>query len=317
MSSILRRLFKGKLVEKYEITIIGLDGAGKTTIVNRLLRSEFIPTTRTLGVNYRTVKYRQIEFNLVDLGGQQIYRNLLWQPALEKATAIVFVLDSADLRVSEASEAFWDSIQRNEKAPVLFIANKIDLNGARSFDLIVRDLDLPRAQRSARPVGLFRISAKTGENFYDAFDWLADIVSGSESTFKCKVRVVIMIDLEHQRIWTTKFTNVDVSILDQLNTGISETMNQLLKNATGMEVITASDLQLVVVKNFPLVVGLIIGYSDSVVRAKLVAERIMKTATASIDIDQFDSQVLLKLMKKQWPLDIYKPINEPENNSKL
>ena len=173
MSSILRRIFKGKKVEKYEITIIGLDGAGKTTIVHRLVRSEFVPTTRTLGVNYRTVRYRQIEFNIVDLGGQQIYRNLLWHDSLEKASAIVFVLDCADIRISEASEAFWDSIQRNEKAPVLFIANKIDLEGARAFELIVEDLDLTRAQRSDRPVGLFRVSAKTGENFYDAFDWMA------------------------------------------------------------------------------------------------------------------------------------------------
>jgi small GTP-binding protein len=315
VSSILRRIFKGETVEKYEITIVGLDGAGKTTIVNRLLRSEFVPTTRTLGVNYRTVKYRQIEFNLVDLGGQEIYRNLLWQDSLEKASAIVFVLDSADLRLTEASKAFWDSIQRNEKVPVLFIANKIDLPGARAFDLIVKDLDLPRAQRSARPVGLFRISAKTGENFYDAFDWVADVLTGEESTFKCKVRVVILIDLESHQIYTTKFTNIDSSILDQLNKGISETVKELSKNPTGMEVITASDLQLSIVKNHPLVIGLIIGYSDSVVRAKLIAERLIKTASASIEIDQFDSRVLLKLMKKQWPLDIYKPKLQSDDNN--
>ncbi|MFX0209485.1 MAG: ADP-ribosylation factor-like protein, partial [Candidatus Hodarchaeota archaeon] len=208
----------------------------------------------------------------------------------------------------------WDSIQRNEKAPVLFIANKIDLPGARAFDLIVKDLDLPRAQRSARPVGLFRISAKTGENFYDAFDWVADVLTGEESTFKCKVRVAILINLESHQIYTTKFTNIDRFILDQLNIGISETVKELSKNPTGMEVITASDLQLTIVKNHPLVIGLIIGYSDSVVRAKLIAERLIKTASASIEIDQFDSRVLLKLMKKQWPLDIYKPKVQFEND---
>jgi small GTP-binding protein len=265
-----------------------------------------------LGVNYRTVKYRQIEFNLVDLGGQQIYRNLLWQPSVDKANAIVFVLDSADIRLQEASKAFWESIQRNEKVPVLFIANKIDLIGARPFELIVKDLDLTRAARSNRPVGLFRISAKTGENFYDAFDWLADILAGEESTFKCKVRIVILIDLESHQIWTTKFSNVDNLILDQLNLGISETMSELSRDPAGMEVITASDLQLVVVKNHPLVVGLFIGYSDSVVRAKLVAERIMKTATHPIEIGQFSSNTLMRLFEKQWPLDIYRPQKETE-----
>ena len=307
MSSILRRIFKGKRIDNHEITVIGLDNAGKTTIVNRLLRSEFVPTTRTLGVNYRKVKYRNIEFNMVDLGGQEIYRNLLWHDSLVTSSAIIFVLDSADLRISEASSAFWDSIQLNEKAPVLFIANKIDLPGARSFDTIVKDLDLTRATRTTgRPVGLFRISAKTGENFYDAIDWLADILTGTESTFKCKVRVVIMIDLESHKIWTTKFTSIERSVLEELNSGISETMAQLSKYSSGMEVITASDLQLTVIKNHPLVVGLIIGYSDSVVRAKLIAERIMKTASSSIEIGQFDSRIMTKLLEKQWPLDIYR-----------
>ncbi|MHA2174792.1 MAG: ADP-ribosylation factor family protein [Candidatus Hodarchaeales archaeon] len=307
MSSILRRIFKGKESHKYQIVIIGLDSAGKTTIVNRMLRSEFVPTTRTLGVNYRTVKYRQIEFSLIDLGGQEIYRNLLWQPSLEKADAIVFVLDSADLRISEASKAFWESMKQNEEAPVLFIANKIDLEGARSFDLIVQDLDLTRATRSSRTVGLFRISAKTGENFYDAFDWLADVVTGSESVFKCKLRVVILIDLESRSIWTTKFTTIRNEILDEFNRSISETMHELAKESAGMEVLVASDLQLAVVKNHPLVVGMIIGYSDSVVRSKLIAERIMSTASASIDIGEFNKEVLTKLLKRQWPLDIYKP----------
>ncbi len=306
MSSILRRIFKGK-EQQHQIVIIGLDSAGKTTIVNRLLRSEFIPTTRTLGVNYRTVKYRQIMFSLIDLGGQEIYRNLLWQPSLEKADAIVFVLDSADLRINEASKAFWESIQQNENAPVLFIANKIDLPGARTFDTIVQDLDLTRATRSSRPVGLFRISAKTGENFYDAFDWLADVVVGSESVFKCKLRVVILIDLESLKIWTTKFSPLRNEVLDEFNKSISETMQDLMKEPAGMEVIIASDLQLVVVKNHPLVVGLIIGYSDSVVRSKLIADRLMNTASSSIEIGEFSSPVLTKLLKRQWPLDIYKP----------
>ncbi len=307
MSSILRRIFKGKDQQQHQIVIIGLDSAGKTTIVNRLLRSEFIPTTRTLGVNYRTVKYRQIMFSLIDLGGQEIYRNLLWQPSLEKADAIVFVLDSADLRITEASAAFWESMKQNEQAPVLFIANKIDLPGARAFDTIVQDLDLTLATRSSRPVGLFRISAKTGENFYDAFDWLADVVVGSESVFKCKLRVVILIDLDSHKIWTTKYTSLGNEILNEFNKSISETMHDLLKEPAGMEVIIASDLQLVVVKNHPLVVGLIIGYSDSVVRSKLIAERLMNTASASIEIGEFSSQVLTKLIKRQWPLDIYKP----------
>jgi hypothetical protein len=95
-------------------------------------------------------------------------------------------------------------------------------------------------------------------------------------------------------------------ILDQLNLGISETMSELSKDSAGMEVITASDLQLVVVKNHPLVVGLIICYSDSVVRAKLVAERIMKTVASPIEIGQFSSNTLARLFEKQWPLDIYR-----------
>ena len=73
------------------------------------------------------------------------------------------------------------------------------------------------------------ISAKTGENFYDAFDWLADVVTGSESIFKCKLRVVILIDLENRKIWTTKFTTLSNEILEEFNRSISETMQDLVK----------------------------------------------------------------------------------------
>ena len=82
--------------EKKTIAIVGLDGAGKTTIVNRILRSEFNLSRPTFGINIEIYKYRTLEFVVYDLGGQTPLRESLWEKFVSSADGLVFVLDSAD-----------------------------------------------------------------------------------------------------------------------------------------------------------------------------------------------------------------------------
>ena len=66
-SSIFRHLFGAKEVR---ILILGLDNAGKTTILYRLKVDQVISTTPTIGFNVETVQYKNIQFQVWDLGGQ-------------------------------------------------------------------------------------------------------------------------------------------------------------------------------------------------------------------------------------------------------
>jgi ADP-ribosylation factor-like protein 1 len=62
-------LFSGLFGSKERrILILGLDGAGKTTILYRLQVSEVVTTIPTIGFNVETVQYKNLKFQVWDLG---------------------------------------------------------------------------------------------------------------------------------------------------------------------------------------------------------------------------------------------------------
>ena len=54
--------------------IVGLDNAGKTTILYQLIMHEVVQTSPTIGSNVEEVTYKNIHFVMWDLGGQQSLR---------------------------------------------------------------------------------------------------------------------------------------------------------------------------------------------------------------------------------------------------
>ncbi|KAI3708006.1 hypothetical protein L2E82_36997 [Cichorium intybus] len=47
----------------------GLDDSGKSTILYKLKLGEFIVTTPTIGFNVEAIEYKNVRFNVWDLGG--------------------------------------------------------------------------------------------------------------------------------------------------------------------------------------------------------------------------------------------------------
>ena len=103
--SFLQRLFRSR-TKHADITICGLDDAGKTTILKFLETGEFVETTPTMGVNRETLHLPNLQINVFDLAGQEDFRNM-WHNINEKSNGIVFVVDRANvMRFSEAKEVF-------------------------------------------------------------------------------------------------------------------------------------------------------------------------------------------------------------------
>ena len=81
--------------KEMRILILGLDGAGKTTILYRLQAGEVVTTITTFGFNVETVVYKNLKFQVWDLGGQTSIRPY-WRCYYTNTDAIIYVVDSAD-----------------------------------------------------------------------------------------------------------------------------------------------------------------------------------------------------------------------------
>lgn len=115
------------------VAVIGLDGAGKTTIVNALTGKADRKVMPTVGINQpRVVTIGEVNLKLYDLGGSASFRKA-WTDRLSRSHAVVFVLDSNDQsRVLEARHEFKNYITDDYivKKPILIFANKEDATPA-------------------------------------------------------------------------------------------------------------------------------------------------------------------------------------------
>merc|ERR1712159_177642 len=96
MGSVFGKLFKGLIGKKeMRILMVGLDAAGKTTILYKLKLGEIVTTIPTIGFNVETVEYKNISFTVWDVGGQDKIRPL-WRHYYQQTQALIFVVDSND-----------------------------------------------------------------------------------------------------------------------------------------------------------------------------------------------------------------------------
>jgi len=117
------------------ILMLGLDSAGKTTILYKLKLGEVISSIPTIGFNVETVQYKKIEFTVWDIGGQTKLRPL-WRHYFTGTEGLIFVIDSSDReRISECSEELSQLLISDElrDAKLLILANKQDLPNSMSI----------------------------------------------------------------------------------------------------------------------------------------------------------------------------------------
>ncbi|KAI6182236.1 hypothetical protein M3Y97_00358500 [Aphelenchoides bicaudatus] len=155
------------------ILILGLDGAGKTTILYRLHVGEVVTTVPTIGFNVEQVTYKNLKFQVWDLGGQSSIRPY-WRCYYLNTDAIIYVVDSADKdRIGISKQELVSMLEEEElkEAILMVIANKQDINGCLSVAEIHKALGLDALRN--RSFQIFRASATKGEGLDEAMEWLA------------------------------------------------------------------------------------------------------------------------------------------------
>ncbi|KAJ1108646.1 hypothetical protein NDU88_006022 [Pleurodeles waltl] len=159
------------------LLMLGLDNAGKTTILKKFNGEDIDTISPTLGFNIKTLEHRGFKLNIWDVGGQKSLRSY-WRNYFESTDGLIWVVDSADRqRLQDCKQELASLLveERLSGATLLVFANKQDLPGALSKDAIREALELDNIK--SHHWCIQGCSAVTGENLLIGVDWLLDDVS--------------------------------------------------------------------------------------------------------------------------------------------
>ena len=166
------------------VLLLGLDNAGKTTILYKVKLNENVATIPTIGFNVETVTpCKGITFTVWDVGGQNKIRPL-WKYYFQNTDGLFYVVDSSDReRFEEAAEELHAVCQDDNMrgVPVVIMANKQDLPGAVSCSEIVQKLNLDKLQHKNKWY-IQSTCATTGEGVYEAMNQMSTLIKEKRSS---------------------------------------------------------------------------------------------------------------------------------------
>ncbi|KAH7035013.1 ADP-ribosylation factor 1 [Microdochium trichocladiopsis] len=156
-----------------DVTMIGLQNAGKTSLLRVLSGGEFtIDSIPTVGFNMKRVQRGHVTLKCWDLGGQPRFRPM-WERYCRGVDAIVFIVDIADVDLLPTAKDELHALmeqQSLEGIPLLVLGNKSDLANGISVDELIDTLDLRSIGH--REVSCYGISAKEETNLDAVLQWL-------------------------------------------------------------------------------------------------------------------------------------------------
>jgi len=170
-----------------KVLFLGLDNAGKTTLLHLLKEDRLVQHNPTLQVTSEEVSIGKMSFTALDLGGHQAARRL-WKDYSNGVNAIVFFVDVCDLmRFEESRHELWSLLLEQQLAdcPILILGNKIDRSDpVNSEEFILRYFqlhhlttgkgDISRSElENRRPLEFFMCSVLRRQGYIEGFRWLS------------------------------------------------------------------------------------------------------------------------------------------------
>ena len=174
MGGVFAKIFGG-YYDKTEVRVlmVGLDAAGKTTILFKLKLGEVVHTIPTVGFNVETVEFKKLKFNVWDVGGQDKIRPM-WKHYYQNVQGLIFVVDSSDRnRIGSARDELKKMLDEEElkDACVLVFANKADM-AVMDVKEIIEKLELTNCKN--RAWNCQSSSGLTGQGLPEGLNWLHD-----------------------------------------------------------------------------------------------------------------------------------------------
>eukprot|EP00045_Choanoeca_perplexa_P010668 m.109692 g.109692 ORF g.109692 m.109692 type:complete len:200 (-) comp15351_c1_seq1:119-718(-) len=175
---------------EYYILILGLDNAGKTTLLEQfklLNRPNYKGKGRrigpTIGLNVGHVDVRSARLTFWDLGGQSDLQEL-WNNYYKECHGIIYVVDSADQeRLDESRQTFDKMISSPDlnEVPTLVVCNKQDIEDAMTIADVKHVFNQSAYKLGVRDCKVHSISATNGDNVQGCIDWMLQAVARNPS----------------------------------------------------------------------------------------------------------------------------------------
>ncbi|KAI9295245.1 ADP-ribosylation factor-like protein 2-like protein [Neoconidiobolus thromboides FSU 785] len=164
--------------KEMRILVLGLDNAGKTSILKKLNGEPIDSISPTLGFNILSLSHKEYKLNFWDVGGQVSLRSY-WKNYFEGTEGLIWVVDASDKDRLIDTRIELNKLLDQEKLSgitILILANKQDISGALSCQEISKYLELDNIDNHHWKV--LPCSALTGQNLFEGIDWLIlDIAS--------------------------------------------------------------------------------------------------------------------------------------------
>ncbi|XP_052611725.1 putative ADP-ribosylation factor-like protein 5C isoform X7 [Peromyscus californicus insignis] len=172
MGQLIAKLMRIFGSQEHKVIIVGLDNAGKTTILYQFLTNEVVHTCSTIGSNVEEIVLQKTHFLMWDLGGQETLRST-WDTYYSNAEFVILVIDSSDRnRLLTTREELYKMLAHEalQDASVLIFANKQDVKDSMTTAEISQVLTLNAIKD--HPWHIQGCCALTGEGLPAGLQWM-------------------------------------------------------------------------------------------------------------------------------------------------
>jgi GTPase SAR1 family protein len=307
--SAIKNIIIANTSKKVKLAFIGLPGAGKSTLANKIIQQEDDKIQAI--VNQKTNIEYQMAGNITiitwDLEESIPFDQSLWKRSITNADVIVFLFDTTSEQLMAKNKLLISEfVTKQRPTKLLILGSKSDLPSSLSETSIEELLDLPSIRGKNCQCKLIKYSSRTGEELFTIGDWLDKNLFKKQDPMINYVRINLGIIFDDKgKILSEILFNKkpDITLLSavrELKRKIRIFASTKRVYSVAEEVFNLGAYRAILYKENAKIIALLIRSNDSIQRTFSIARILL----SQIDDYSAEDFALDKLVADLYPLDV-------------